>query len=73
LLLVDKLVELVQGRVHDLHADPASHLLEDGPVELHNVGAVVALHHNLQVHQQLLLLLLVHRGADALRKHAVQI
>lgn len=46
------------------------HLSEEGAVELDDVGAVAAPHDHVQVHQQLLLLLLVNGGADPLRGHA---
>jgi len=41
-------------------------LSEEGPVKLDDVGTVAAPHHHVQIHQQLLLLLLIHRGADPL-------
>lgn len=44
-LLVDELVELVCGGGHQLHADPAVALLEDGAEEEHDEGAVVGAHH----------------------------
>ena len=43
------------------------YLSEERSVELDDVGTVTAPHHHIQVHQQLLLLLLVHRGPDPLR------
>ena len=43
------------------------YLSEERSVELDDVGTVTAPHHHVQVHQQLLLLLLVHRGPDPLR------
>lgn len=44
-----------------------SDLPEEGAVELHNVGTVTTPHHYIKVHQQLLLLLLIHSGANPLR------
>ncbi|CAN7944510.1 unnamed protein product, partial [Ixodes pacificus] len=40
----DLLVELVQGRVHDLHADPDVPFPEQRPIELHRVGVVARAH-----------------------------
>lgn len=42
-------------------------LSKEGTVELNNVRTVAAPHHHVQIHQQLLLLLLVHSGANPLR------
>ncbi|CAN8030571.1 unnamed protein product [Ixodes persulcatus] len=53
----DLLVELVQGRVHDLHADPDIPFPEQRPVELHRVGVVARAHRHVQIHEQALLLL----------------
>ena len=43
-------------------------LPEERPVELDDVDTVTAPHHHVQVHQQLFLFLLVHRGADPLQE-----
>jgi hypothetical protein len=66
---VDELVELVQADVHDLHADPAVALLEDGTVEEDDEGALVGLHHHLEVHEQTLLLTLIDSRTDPLDSH----
>lgn len=44
-----------------------AHLPEEGAVELNDVGTVTAPHHHVQVHQQLLLLLLIHCGPNPLQ------
>lgn len=68
LTLADVLVELVQRRRHDLHCDPAISFFEDRPVELHNVTAVVGLHHNVQIHDSLLFLFIDDaRAANSLK------
>lgn len=48
------------------------YLSEEGAVELHDVGTVAAPHDHVQVHQQLLLLLLIHGGADPLQGMEVE-
>ena len=69
---------VVSGRCKNTTADAGaqivslrrSYLSEECSVELDDVGTVTAPHHHVQVHQQLLLLLLIHRRPDPLRnKH----
>lgn len=50
-----------------LRAERPAHLPEEGAIELDDVGTIAAPHHHLQVHQELLLLLLVHRGPNPLK------
>ncbi len=45
-----------------------TNLLEESTIELNDCWTVVWSHHNVQVHQQLFLLLFVHRGPDSLKK-----
>lgn len=43
-----------------------SDLSEESAVELNNVWTVTTPHHHVKIHQQLLLLLLIHSGANPL-------
>lgn len=45
-----------------------NYLFKECPVELDNVFTITALLDNIQVHQQLMLLLLIYRGTNSLTK-----
>ena len=60
-------IELVQGS-RSLGVDTSSqYLSKEGTIELDNKWTIIAPHDNLQVHQQLLLLLLFHCGTNSLQ------
>lgn len=52
-------------------SEDVSDLSEESAVELNNVWTVTTPHHHIEIHQQLLLLLLIHSGANPLedRRH----
>ena len=46
-----------------------THIFEESSIELDNARAVIGPHDHIQIHEQLLLLLVVHRAANALDRH----
>lgn len=68
-LLPTNVVELDSSRgaqVCRMALKRGSDLSEEGAVELDDVWTVAAPHHHVKIHQQLLLLLLVHSGSNPL-------
>ena len=52
----------------DENLNVGSNLFEESSIELDNVRTLVGSHHHVQIHQKLLLFLLIHRGSDPLHQ-----
>lgn len=55
-----------RGRRWEDWGKPSSHIGDESPEALHNVGAVVALEHHIQIHEDPLVLLLIPRAPHLL-------
>lgn len=59
-----------RGRRWGGWGEPSSHVGDESPEALHNVGAVVALEHHVQIHEDPLVLLLIPRAPHLLHRTA---